>query len=1527
MPWMLWMLCWQLCCAVLCCAVPERILYLLTVHLNPSPLSLSPFPQPPTPPTLHPSSTTTRRCHVSRCIPHICVDALLVYASAMPLRPLRPNRSEKDLQRRNSTLDPSALFRRSDKSRNKSSDHLNPDHARLAQSQDGGRPPSSDLAPQTSWPATVDINDENRPPSPPVQEHTPMTRRFSLMRFRHASDSQLSLKAKEQAADAPPVPAVPPQAATTPAIITTAPTMPITVSADINEETPKRRGRLQQFSLRRRSFDPTSMDRPGILRKSMDKKSSSDLKRAPFGFIKGQPAFLDEPEQLPPSRPETVTESPHESPEPTSTLSLPVPRASDSSRSDGTHISFEHTPKPHLSPKEKPSKGSGRFGFGRKKQRASLFPLPVKIDPPAFPDTAPATPRASTSNISNISTNSFRHSPTAESPPLTAINNARLRDLENGSKTPEMPSPSQVALTAASMNLASPAAGSLIRNDSTKSIHSTRSSPHASAPVRLGLRGRSSTMGSLGGQSDDVPPPTPPYATSGRNSTSTAGRSSLSNMFGMSRFRQNSEPQSPRHGSPAHGYIGTPGLSSHQNSLNISREVLMMPEREEGETPGHYLERIEENNVDKSAIASYLTKTDDPFLLAVLRSYMRKFAFFGDPLDMATRKLLMQVELPKETQQIDRVLQGFADRYHECNPGIYINPDKAYFISFSIVILHTDFFNKNNKRKMQRVDYIKNSSCEGVSEDVLGCFYDNVVYTPFIHIEDEVDLKSLSSKRTKRTAVLKGPMSDPARKVSREPIDPYTLILEGKLDILRPNIKEVMNLDDPYSYLGTMPTLDTKNLWKSFSRYGIIQIVSSRSRPEAFMSQDAQDNPQETSVGIVEMPVTKVGILWRKNAKRKKTRSPWQGWGAILTRSGLSLFRNSSWAETLMKQHDHHQEHGDTSPVHFQPPLQDFKQDHMIPMDGAVALVDNTYKKHKHAFVVFSKVGEETFLADSEKDLNDWLAMINYSATFETLGVRPRGLQGNLYEGQRNRAIRRGDSSHSATTISSPTGDVTHRSGGIDKEYQQQMRTARRDLMQLRIVESEEKLTESIKQLENRLRDARHLQILAPVQPKTRELVIHAAGRLSAKLKWARIEIWRMKCHRDIMAQVLEDEKQGSVERTALTSHPQPSPQQLSKASKINGLARLSTKASSLSNVIKPPLSPATSSARPGTKSSQNTEVEEDAFKTPPETSRQSSPNFPSGQFGLEPLSLSPHPSTHRGSTTEPSTHSPKIAAHEHRPSVSTTDETAISSDGDSDIGVQFTTPPPIAADKADPKTPEISPIDGLRLDPDSESDAERPPAASTGSPDSRAKFRRSLQRTLRESHSSLSHRRGSRGHKTRDSASTVVSDDTLESEGLTRKNGSFTVHGKKASVIQFGPDWHNTPAEERLKIRKQAQEATIDSSSADERDESIASEGTAVPFASSPMAKHPEETGSLLPPFETRRQRHVSSQTITPASYQQSLNGLENTSGSDVASEMSEIAEESSKEPPLTKELHSNESGSEPGGPSALKAQDAIQT
>lgn len=356
------------------------------------------------------------------------------------------------------------------------------------------------------------------------------------------------------------------------------------------------------------------------------------------------------------SAPSYLTNGVHDS------LAPPGPRGSDSSRSDengGDHVTFATNTKPQ------PSHATATlFKFPRRnKNRNSLFPLPVKIPPPDSRDAAPATPRAS---MSGMSSGSPYHSPSGDNSPVS-----KLRRANTASGIPNYPpsSPTHKALGGSAVSFAAPDSSQLIRNSSTASHNSARSTPALGGPISLARRGRSATMGSLGGQSDG-PPPTPPFATSGRNSTSTAGRSSLSTLFGINhRFRQGSDPHS-RQASPNHRMPGTPGADS-TDSRAVSKEVLVILEREEGEQPSRYLERLE-GYVQRNMIATAVSKTADEFFQSVLRSYMRKFSFFGEPLDMSIRKLLMEAQLPKETQQIDRVIQGFADRYHECNPGIFL---------------------------------------------------------------------------------------------------------------------------------------------------------------------------------------------------------------------------------------------------------------------------------------------------------------------------------------------------------------------------------------------------------------------------------------------------------------------------------------------------------------------------------------------------------------------------------------------------------------------------------------------------------------------------------------------------------------------------------------------------------------------------------------------------------------------------------------------------------------------------------------
>lgn len=66
-------------------------------------------------------------------------------------------------------------------------------------------------------------------------------------------------------------------------------------------------------------------------------------------------------------------------------------------------------------------------------------------------------------------------------------------------------------------------------------------------------------------------------------------------------------------------------------------------------------------------------RSGNQFHAQCLRIYIGRFDFANDPLDVALRKLLMEVGLPRETQQIDRVMEAFAARYRQCNPDLFIS--------------------------------------------------------------------------------------------------------------------------------------------------------------------------------------------------------------------------------------------------------------------------------------------------------------------------------------------------------------------------------------------------------------------------------------------------------------------------------------------------------------------------------------------------------------------------------------------------------------------------------------------------------------------------------------------------------------------------------------------------------------------------------------------------------------------------------------------------------------------------------------
>ncbi|XXH00393.1 hypothetical protein Hte_006737 [Hypoxylon texense] len=1269
------------------------------------------------------------------------------------------NASDTDMRRHTILIDPAPvapklLSRKTQPGAMLSPDIITSDGAEtrddaLAGNDEGSKSCVDMVATSTSASIFLGRESEDRPDSPPVQDESPRHRRFSMLRFRNASDSQLSarLKQQQQAEKLPPMPQPP-------AIITTAPTMDM-------DSHPKKHTRMKIPLRMRRSSDLPrgGQERPPrVMHSTTKEEKRATLNERTTSSTSKHTVTFEEP-----SRPGTPTSQTNTGDQ-NAALVAPVDRLSESSRSEGS-----------LGEKVVSTQQSTTSFFRlrrKQKQPEPLFPLahlPQRSKTPALPSAASSASRNSVS-----------------SRPSNATADPSRPSTGHDGSTP-LASPSH--LTSYTGKTSGSPATALFRPTSRNSGQSSPTRLH------LSLRGRSSTMSSLG--ESFVDDRQHPGTT--RTSSST-GRKSFGDLLGLSRMRQNTD--SFRHGSltPA-----TPGSNtSKNNSLQINREPIILPERREDDTPAKYLTRLEAV-LSRGVIASALSKENDSFSAAVLRSYMRTFSFFEEPMDMAIRKLLMEAELPKETQQIDRCLQAFANRYHECNPGIYSTPDQAYFIAFSLLILHTDVFNKNNKHKMQKADYLKNTHGEGIFDDILECFYDNISYTPFIHVEDDLTLNGdrAGSLRSKKSIFPNG-APEPLRR-SRDPIDPYTLILDGRLDTLRPPLKDQIPLDEHYSYIGSTKTLNLKELQNTFFKTGVLQIVSARSRPDAFMTEKTANNPQEAHPGIVDIKVTKVGLLWRKDTKKKKTRSPWQEWGAVLTGAQLYFFRNTAWVKNLIHQYETHIKSGhDGIPLIFNPPLEQFKPDALMSTHGAVALWDMNYKKHKNAFVYVRHGGlEEVLLAQSEEDRNDWLAKLNYAAAFRTSGVRMRGVVGGNYEGQSRRAIRRLDSTDATQLVQTPSGEVSINRAGIDQQMAREILVARREIIRKKIDEADEKLQSAQKLLETQLRNARHLLILAPIQDKTRDQVRGGAAKIIAQLKWSRTEIWRLKCHRDILALDLEEEKEigsGVAEDAA----------EVSTLTEGPSLAQKDSRASSQKTQQSPrapaPLSLARASEFSKQMDGDSPEVED--FQTPPTSA--TDPSFHNGQPSRD---ISSHGSDHLGvrkTSVSSAASSAKLVATSTPPRLTSSppagmDKDAIDEQVEDDEGERQVLEQAGLLEMGAVRTSSHKRNSSGKTHDDS---PDRPKRGSIPGSDKdgldRSKMRRSLQRTLRDGAGHLSHHRSRKG---KDSASSGgLSDETVrDNEVLYRGTGSFTVHGKKASVVNFGSELQNMSNDERIRQRKQS--------------------------------------------------------------------------------------------------------------------------
>ena len=95
--------------------------------------------------------------------------------------------------------------------------------------------------------------------------------------------------------------------------------------------------------------------------------------------------------------------------------------------------------------------------------------------------------------------------------------------------------------------------------------------------------------------------------------------------------------------------------------------------------------------LDKTIIGSYLGN-EKKFNQSVLEHFTRLFDFAKLKLDQALRFYLEAFRLPKEAQQISRVLESFSRFYFESSPGYFKHHDAAFVLCYSVILLNTVFF-------------------------------------------------------------------------------------------------------------------------------------------------------------------------------------------------------------------------------------------------------------------------------------------------------------------------------------------------------------------------------------------------------------------------------------------------------------------------------------------------------------------------------------------------------------------------------------------------------------------------------------------------------------------------------------------------------------------------------------------------------------------------------------------------------------------------------------------------------------------
>ncbi|WBW74097.1 Arf GEF Sec73 [Schizosaccharomyces osmophilus] len=539
---------------------------------------------------------------------------------------------------------------------------------------------------------------------------------------------------------------------------------------------------------------------------------------------------------------------------------------------------------------------------------------------------------------------------------------------------------------------------------------------------------------------------------------------------------------------------------------NPNKFLSSVPSLEDCDTAQSYLSKLRAT-VPYSFMIPVLAERENEVLSEALHLCLCGMDFSCRPLDFCLRLFLLKSHLPKESQQIDRVITAFSKRYYECNTDMFSSEDQCYILVFSLIMLHTDVFNVNNKHKMTKQEFINICKIDDLTPEIFEYYYDNITYTPFVNLDDELFL--LEKEKAEK-------FYTPSRK--RLGLSPYTFTLESQLSTLRNEAP--ISFNDKYITPGIEDSKSLAGIQKRISKSSILQLVSHRSHPMAF-SNHFIGLPDNSDPGLVDFSISMLGILPRSEKKRRVSgHSSFKEHLILLTASRMLFFRNSAWARDLVSQQENYERAisktksssnmtlasnattptmndfsgTDSSPdspdepaLVFSPPIEQLSPETTHSLDNAFAYCDREcIGNPPHMFYVLLRDGSiETLIAATEECMIEWISRINYIATIRTAGLR----------------MPFSDSYLPRRDFSCYPKDMEQELAAIEVQLEQDMELARKRTIKTRTDQLKEEYNQHLTKLSILQKNAKNLSVCAPMQPKTRAVILQAYKKFETKIQ------------------------------------------------------------------------------------------------------------------------------------------------------------------------------------------------------------------------------------------------------------------------------------------------------------------------------------------------------------------------------------------------------------------------------------------